>query len=325
MKLRLTILALCLFLASLTSAEERLRLATFNCEFLTRNKIHVKYSFPFELEKEADLQLWTPQYREERFAESVRATARVLEEIDADVLGLTEVGPVGDVEALRSELKRLGLNYPYLLVCEKGESYTAQHVALLSRFPLTEPVLALGESEFYIPEPDDPETEKEATLPKALKAVVKSPLGSLHLYLVHLRSERGGHGSDMERISQASIVRRHSLPLLQAGQHVVVMGDLNDKRGQPALLRVRGLDDIYPDLLQTGHAGFFSRDKEDTRWTYKYKGEYQQIDHILLSVSLRDRLGKRGIRPRTYPMRGNIGTTHYPASDHRPWVVDLVW
>jgi len=46
---------------------------------------------------------------------------------------------------------------------------------------------------------------------------------------------------------------------------------------------LRGFDDIYADLIQPIHNKDFSGDK----WTYKYDGRTQQLDHILLSPSLR--------------------------------------
>ena len=83
-----------------------------------------------------------------------------------------------------------------------------------------------------------------------------------------LASERGGNEQDQQRIAQASLVRRHSLPAINEGAFVIVAGDLNDGRGEPALRRIRGLDDIWPDLIETGEARYFSEDDVDTRWTY---------------------------------------------------------
>lgn len=316
--------ALIFFLITLPGvAEERWRLATFNCEFLSRKMVHIKYGYPLELNDEQQAE-WTPELRESRFLEATRAVAEVIRGLEADVVGLTEAGPEADTEALLQELRTLGVHYPYHRVCDSLDTFTGQHVVLLSKHPISDFWPKLDGEKFYTPEPDDPEVEESTKISKALYARIGTAPHQLNLFLIHLRSERGGHESDQERVAQASLVRRHSLPFLERGEHVVVMGDLNDRRGQPALYRIRGRDDLYPDLIQTGHPQYFPDSKLSTRWTYEYKGERQQIDHILISRSLKGD-GSSKARTRTAPMETKIGTTELPASDHRPLMVDIVW
>ena len=98
---------------------------------------------------------------------------------------------------------------------------------------------------------------------------------------------------------------------------VIVAGDLNDRRGQPAIHRIRGLDDIHEDLIQTGHAKFFEDTALDTRWTFEFQGIRNQLDHILLSPAVKDACLQGGIDARTVD-HGNA-----LASDHRAFVVAL--
>jgi len=84
-----------------------------------------------------------------------------------------------------------------------------------------------------------------------------------------------------------------------------------------SILRIRGLDDIHEDLIQTGHTKYFDNDKLDTRWTYQYEGVRQQIDHILLSYSVKDACKRDGIKARTIDHGNSM------ASDHRPLVAEL--
>ncbi len=140
---------------------------------------------------------------------------------------------------------------------------------------------------------------------------------TFQLYGLHLASERGGNEQDQQRIAQASIVRRHSLPAIIEGAFVIVAGDLNDGRGEPALRRIRGLDDIWPDLIETGNADYFSDADAGSRWTYEFRGERNQIDHVLLSDSMKGILKSRGIKPRVPDQDDRL------ASDHRPFVVTL--
>ncbi len=139
-----------------------------------------------------------------------------------------------------------------------------------------------------------------------------------HLYVVHLVSERGGHEGDAKRVAQASVVRRHYLDSIRRGEHVMVVGDLNDYRGQPAIRRIRGRDDIFADLIQTGRYRYFDADLRDTRWTHEFRGQRRQIDHVLLSQSLKAVTSRSGgIRARVPAHDGET------ISDHRPFVVTL--
>ena len=82
--------------------------ATFNAEFLTRPKVHIKFGFPFNLTG-ADLAQWNaPGFRDVRFAEAVLAVAPVIAGIDADVIALTEVGDLTDVTELNAAVAAAG-------------------------------------------------------------------------------------------------------------------------------------------------------------------------------------------------------------------------
>ena len=69
---------------------------------------------------------------------------------------------------------------------------------------------------------------------------------------VHQRGQRLGA---LEAWRPLSWLTRLAGSPLNAGDDNVLAGDLNDWRGQPAIRSVRGLDDIWPDLLQAGNAG----------------------------------------------------------------------
>lgn len=324
-KIRLLLLvAFLLTSVALPLNAAELRVATFNCEFLTKPKLHVKYGLSFSLKDEpaAVREKWQNQnFLNQKFEEAAESVADVLVKTKADVLALTEVGNEEDVKVLLKKLKQKGVNYPYYLVGNTLDKSTWQHTAILSKIKLTKKLKEIPGRESYLIEIDDPETEKETGLSKGVRAVVKVGGKDVYIYCVHFKSERGGVESDMQRVAQASIVRRHYLPLLNEGKHIIVAGDLNDKRGQPTLRRIRGLDDIWGDLIQTGlHKNsskneYFSKDDVDKRWTYKFLGFPQQIDHILLSRSLKS--GRRNIKAETL-IHGN-----HKASDHNALIVSV--
>lgn len=314
--LRLISAALLIFSASAAWAAD-LTIATFNAEFLTRPRVHVKFGFPFTLSAD-DAAMWNaPGYRDERFHEATVEVASVVASINADVIVLTEVGDRRDIIELIKTLWTEEVFYPHFAVCECTDTATQQRVAILSRLPLIDVLPAIPGREGFYRELDDANTEDDTGLSKGMRVSFKFEGYLFLLYGLHLASEAGDHGQDQQRVAQASIVRRHSLDAINAGQFVIVAGDLNDHRGQPTLRRIRGFDDIWPDLAQTGNAEFFPDDRLDTRWTYEFEGVREQIDHILLSPAIYTEVGRSGIRP-SVPEQPNT-----LASDHRPFVLTL--
>lgn len=303
-----------LFLVSAASATE-LKIATFNAEFLTKPRVHVRFGVPFNTSQWTDEQvvLWTPQFREQKFVEAVNKVAPVISAMNAEIIVLTEVGDENDVDQLREAIKGFGVDYPHVIVCDCKDSTTQQHVAVLSKIPLESPILILPGREGYFAEEDDEDSEDDTGLSKSLKVEFEFNGERIHLYGLHLKSERGFSEADNQRIAQASLVRRHYLPLLKQGAHVIVAGDLNDGRGQPTLKRIRGFDDVEADLKQTGHIGYFEEDEFDERWTHSYLGTRNQIDHILISDSLQRRA--RTVKSHVIPIDDPS------ISDHRPIVV----
>lgn len=309
-----------LTLSNSFAQNDRIVIATFNCEFLNREKVHVKYGLPLNISQasESQKQQWSqPGFRDQKFAESTTIVAQLLVQLRADVLALTEVGDDADVTELRNELNNLGMNYPHQAVCISADNFTNQHVAVISKFPLSNILQQIPGREYYQPEMDDPENENHTGVSKGMKVTFSAHDEEFILYVVHLASESGGYKEDMQRIAQASIVRRNYLPLLNEGKNIIVAGDINDYRGQPTLLRLRGFDDIQEDLIQTGHKDYFDKSQLDTRWTYEFEGIRQQIDHILISFSIKDICkSSGGIKARTHE--------HFTsASDHLPFIVTL--
>lgn len=226
-------------------------MATFNAEFLIPSKVHVKYGLRFNIgdKSQAEQDEWeVPVFRTLKFEEAVERVAGLLATVETDVLVLTEVGNEEDVDALVQQIAAHGVNYDHVAVCDCSDNYTQQHVAILSKIPFVSGsiISSIPGREAYILEPDDADEQDDTGVSKGMRVSIDVDNQLVHIYAVHLASERGGHDKDQQRIAQASIVRRHSIPALNAGEHVIVAGDLNDRRGQPTLKRIRGLDDIWP-------------------------------------------------------------------------------
>ncbi|PAP95443.1 endonuclease/exonuclease/phosphatase family protein [Mesorhizobium wenxiniae] len=314
------ILPLVLFFALITTgvSAAELTIATFNANFLTRPTVHVKFGYPLSMRAEADLALWTPAFRDQKFAEAAEEVAKVVASLDADIVVLTEVGNVTDLAELNGKITALGVTYPHNFVCQCTDSNTQQKVAVLSKLVLSNQQPSIAGVEGYFEEADDNDSENQTGISKGLSVRFEFAGRPVTLYGAHFVSEGNGPEADEQRIAQASILRRYAIDHIEAGELFMVAGDLNDGRGQPAIRRVQGYDDIWPDLLQTGDTAFFAnRDDWDTRWTYEYQGTRNQIDHILLGPEFLQVVKRSDIKT-VIPDQPNVA-----ASDHRPVVVTL--
>ncbi len=315
------IVCLLLFLGfAATLSAQNLRLATFNCEFLLPDKVHIKYGLPFDNKKLP--QEWRDErFRQKKFTEAVDQVAAHLATMKADVLGLTEVGDKKAVQALVDALKKQGVEYPHWSVCQSEDTGTGQFVALLSKYPLKDIVPNFPNRGLYFTE-SDYDQEASTGISKGMKATVTLQDKALHVFLFHFKSERGGEESDQQRLMQAEIARRVTLPYIQRGEHVVIMGDLNSEPRHEVLLTLRGFRDIEEELLQTGDLYYF--EETETRWTYNYRGQREQLDHILLSLSLREACQENNYRKKQWGIKTTIvPTPKEEISDHNAVLVDL--
>lgn len=276
--------SLILFLTFQHAIGQDLQMATLNCEFLIEKKVHVKYGLNFDLNQESEeirAQWANDAFRHSKFEAACEAVAGQVKLINADVIGLTEIGKDEDLDVFMSKLSAIGASYPYKAVCKSSDVSTGQHVVVLSRYPLSMIKESFKGRALYFNEADLDESD-DTGISKGLHVQVLANGKTIELFVIHLKSERGGYEDDAQRLAQAEIVRRELIPLLSDPERlVVVMGDLNSEKRHETLLRIRGFDDVYPELIQTGDDNYFS--DFSTRWTYQFKGEKEQIDHILLS------------------------------------------
>lgn len=335
---RLGLVSIFVLLGS-SQAAETISIATLNCNFLASKTVHVKYGLPlFESDwTDAQRAQWTTAFRDAKYAESSVAIAKAVKRIDADIIVLTEVGRVPKLNGVFVAPNDLTIlhqlladRYPSLAFAESLDTTTHQNVAVLSKRSFLTTKKRIPGRESYDPELDDPEQEKETQVSKGMSVVVSVDGEPFHIFAAHLKSERGFHESDAQRIAQASIIRRNMLPVIKNGIHAIAIGDLNDGRGQPALRRIRGRDDIDEDLVQTGARAYFRRADGQPfaeylatlrdRWTYEYLGQRNQLDHILISQSVRDRCSTNNGQLRWKLEFIDISektASGIPATDHR--------
>jgi endonuclease/exonuclease/phosphatase family metal-dependent hydrolase len=264
---------------------------------------------------------WTTEYRRLKFEAAIENVADQIKKINADVIGLTEVGNRQEVAQLVEAVRKKGLNYSYWVVGKSHDTATGQHVAFLSKYELTDIEYDFEERGIYFTESDFDQTD-DTGISKGMKATIRIKDEFIHLFLLHLKSERGGEDSDQKRIMQAEIARRQIIPYLQQNKHVIVMGDFNCEKRHPVLRTLRGFEDINSELIQTGDHYYF--DNFDTRWTYNYKGQKEQIDHILLSLSFKKWCKNNNPKQNKWGIKSLIEPTPKPTtSDHNAFIVEL--
>lgn len=288
-------------------------MATFNAEFLNRAKVHLKFGLPFDITQasEEEQAYWNDEAnRSEKLREASANVAEMIKQMGADLVTLTEVGGAEDLEVLLSELSQIGVSYDYWEVCDCTDPFTGQHVAVFSKYPLKEVWPQLPGRALYLEETDG-DSERETGISKGLKVTVTVNQQEIDVFVLHLKSERGGYTSDAQRLAQANIARRAIIQQLNQGRKVMVTGDLNSQKGTESIYRIRGFDDVYEELIQTGHTQYF--ESTEVRWTYNYRGEPEQIDHILISPELADRDG----------IKTQILISDETVSDHNPVIVQL--
>lgn len=314
MKRILLFTLLCVFFCVSAFAQE-VSVATFNAEFLNKKKVHMKFGLPFDIKKATDKeQKWwdNDDNRSEKLREASANVAQMIKKINTDILTLTEVGSKEDLEVLIDELKKIDVVYEHWEVCESRDPFTGQHVAILSKYPLKEVWHQIPGSAIYLEETDG-DSEGETQISKGMKATVTVNSKDIDIFVLHLKSERGGYESDAKRLAQANIARRAIIKQMNEGRKVIVTGDLNSQKGTESIYRIRGFDDVYEELIQTGNTQYF--ENYDVRWTYNYKGQPEQIDHILISP---------GLSKKSDIKTSIIETNDDKVSDHNPVIVKLV-
>lgn len=216
------------------------------------------------------------------------AVANVVCGVHADILGVCEVGEESALADLGQRLDKLGVHLPH---CE----YVAgpdpdRHLALLSRYPIVRRQ-SLPQVRFELN--GRPEVVRRGFLDVSVQI---NPGYILRLVGVHLKSKLPSpSGEDLVRRCEADQLRILVERILSENprENLLVYGDLNDTREQPAVRRVLG-----------PWGGIFSlqdlvaEDLRGERWTHyrPFTGVYSRIDYLLVNRALKSEVsGPAGI------------------------------
>jgi endonuclease/exonuclease/phosphatase family metal-dependent hydrolase len=252
----------------------------------------------------------------------VRMTAKVIAEIDADIIAVIETEDRPSLLRLNHDL--LGDLYQHVMLVD-GNDERGIDVGIMTKqgFPIRSirSNVDAVDAEGVIFSRDCPQFE------------VGTPAGSvIHVLVNHFKSQSGGGGDRRRR--QADEVRRIADGLVAEGRHVIVLGDLNEGPAADSRppVNLRSLFDPDGPLVSCYDIDGF--DIGNRPGTFDSCGLRNRLDYILLSLSLRPAFrsgrvfrkglwGSRRTRPDQWATYDDMTTATHQASDHAALVVGL--
>jgi len=234
------------------------------------------------------------------------AVVQAVKAIGPDILGVCEMGPPRQFEDFRKRLSAAGLNYTDFELVEASDP--SRHLALVSRYPI---VARQSQTDVAYECNGLREKVKRGFLDVTVRigdAFFVRILGA------HLKSKLPSPDAreDLLRRNEAHLLRNRIAEVLatEPKPNLIVFGDFNDTKDQPAIQEIagrRGAPDALADLAPEDSLG--------DRWTHYWKVDdvYARIDYIFVN---RD-FSPRTVRAKCYVYRS---PTWNEASDHRPVV-----
>lgn len=251
-----------------------------------------------------------------------RTTARVIADIDADVIAIIEAEDRPSLVRLNKEL--LGNRYEHVMLVD-GNDDRGIDVGIMTK------------KGYAIRSIRSNVDTKDRTGPvfsrDCAQYEIVTPTGAVvHVLVNHFKSQSGGGGAKRRR--QAKEVRRIADELVADGKDVIVLGDLNE--GQPSedkpATNLRELFDPAGPLVSCYDLpGFTTGAKPGT---FDACGIRNRLDYLLVSRSLTPKFagghlfrkglwGSRTTRPTDWETYHEMANHNQQASDHAAVVVEL--
>lgn len=236
--------------------------------------------------------------------EEIAAVTGILTALKPDIAGLCEVGGPRDLAALQERLKAAGLDLPHVELVEAADR--DRHLVLLSKFPIVARRSQTGLS-YLLDESRLP--VQRGFLDVTLQI---TPSYQLRCIGAHLKSRREVPLADeaLMRRNEAHLLSRYAGSILAADPAVnlLVYGDFNSNRGEPALQDIAGGSGGNPQPL----TALTPQDARGERWTFYFPEDdtYSRIDFLFAS---------RGLLAEVDDSKSSIysGSDWLQASDHR--------
>jgi endonuclease/exonuclease/phosphatase family metal-dependent hydrolase len=234
-----------------------------------------------------------------------KTLVRIIKEIHPDILGVAEMGPPDQFEEFQKRLKDAGLEFPFSEYVNAADPN--RHLALLSRFEIVE---RHSEKSLFF----DLNGQREAVERGFLDVTIEvNPSYRLRLVGAHLKSKLAvPSGEALLRRNEARLLRQHIEAVLSKdpNANLLVYGDLNDTKDQPAIQEILG-----PRQSPNRLSDILLADAQGDHWTYyrQLSDTYDRIDYILTNQAL---------LPQIDQSQSGVyrSSDWYSASDHRPVV-----
>ena len=213
--------------------------------------------------------------------------AKVIKDIDADIIALQEIHSLTALKDLRYTLKQNGLYYQYYKIADK--KYTAINVAFLSKYPFT-----------YTKELKVTSTYKYRNI---LESKFKIQDKDLYIFVNHWKAKSG---AESMRIKSAKILRDR-IEKIGYDKNIVLLGDFNSHYEEYKIFKRHrkhndtndktGINHVLRTLKQTSRAKDVKYEKENfynlwydanikDRYSYIFRGKKEALDNILISQPL---------------------------------------
>lgn len=232
-----------------------------------------------------------------------QAIARIIAEINPNILGVVEMGDREQFDDFRRLLAGVGQEFKDSEWIE-GED-TSRHVALLSKFPIVERN-SVTDASYQLA------GRKRLVQRGFLDVTIQvNETYRLRSVGVHLKSRRPvPEGEAIMRRNEAALLRKHLTAILEndPAVNLIAWGDFNDTKDQPPIQEIRG-----PARSPIEMRDVWLKDAVGDRWTYfgRFKDGYDRIDYFFAN---------RGIWKELDLQASKIVRTPdwNEASDHRP-------
>lgn len=264
---------------------------------------------------------WVELAKETVDETAMRMTAKVIQEIDADIIGVVEAEDRPSLIRFNTEL--LAGHYRHVMLVD-GNDDRGIDVAIMTR--------AGFEIETIRSHVDRVDSQGTIFSRDCAQYEVRAPSGvTIHVLVNHFKSQSGGGGPKRKR--QATAVREIVNGLIQQGKHVVVLGDLNEgpaDEGTQAPNLMSLFDNDSP-LIDCYSLPEFDVGKRPG--TFDGCGLRNRLDYIFISKSLQahaaGRLFRTGLwgsrltRPTDWVTFPEMKSSKDGASDHAAVVIEL--
>lgn len=253
---------------------------------------------------------------------ATRMTAKVIQDVGADIIGIVEAEDRPGLVRFNREL--LGGRYGHLMLID-GNDDRGIDVAIITRKDFN--IMSIRSNV------DKEDAVGQVFSRDCAQYEVSTPGGTtIHVLVNHFKSQSGGGASKRER--QAREVRKIVDGLAQQGEHVIVLGDLNEGptpggTQAPNLLNLYNNNSSLVDCYSL--AGF---DEGNRPGTYDSCGLRDRLDYIFISKSLQPSFtggglfrkglwGSRVTRPTNWDTYPEMASSVEGASDHAAVFIDL--